>query len=132
MTGWFDLAVSGKPANGRDPFLTPEWVRNRGRDYLAGQMNLDDPRVSPAHADLSDLPPMYLQIGQFDTVREGASFACHQCRTFGRASHYGELAQHDPWMALQPAISENSLALHCCGEIPNQRLKLRENTVKSE
>jgi acetyl esterase/lipase len=73
VTGWFDLAVSGEPANGRDPFLTPEWVRNRGRDYLAGQMNLDDPRVSPAYADLSDLPPMYLQIGQFDTVREGAS-----------------------------------------------------------
>ena len=57
----------------RDPFLTPEWVRNRGREYLGGQMSLDDTRVSPAFADLSDLPPMYLQIGQYDTVREGAS-----------------------------------------------------------
>jgi len=73
LTGWFDLAVSGGPVNGRDPFLTPEWVRNRGRDYLAKKMNLDDPRVSPAFADLSGLPPMYLQIGQFDTVREGAA-----------------------------------------------------------
>ena len=73
LTGWFDLSVSGESVDGRDPFLTPEWVRNRGRDYLAGQMNLDDPRVSPAFADLSDLPPMYLQIGQFDTVREGAT-----------------------------------------------------------
>ena len=73
LTGWFDLSVSGESVDGRDPFLTPEWVRNRGRDYLAGQMNLDDARVSPAFADLSDLPPMYLQIGQFDTVREGAT-----------------------------------------------------------
>lgn len=72
LTGWFDLSVSGEIVNGRDPFLTPQWVRNRGRDYLAGQMNLDDARVSPAFADLSDLPPMYFQIGQFDTVREGA------------------------------------------------------------
>ena len=72
LTGWFDLSVSGQAVPGRDPFLTPEWVRNRGRDYLAGQMALEDPRVSPAHADLHNLPPMYLQIGQFDTVREGA------------------------------------------------------------
>ncbi|MEH6582242.1 MAG: alpha/beta hydrolase [Halioglobus sp.] len=72
LTGWFDLSVSGEPVLGRDPFLTPEWVRNRGRDYLAGQMSLDDPRVSPAFADLIGLPPMYLQVGQYDTVREGA------------------------------------------------------------
>ncbi|MEH6570034.1 MAG: alpha/beta hydrolase [Halioglobus sp.] len=73
LTGWFDLSVSGDSVPGRDPFLTPEWVRNRGRDYLAGQMSLDDSRVSPAFADLNGLPPMYLQIGQHDTVREGAS-----------------------------------------------------------
>lgn len=72
LTGWFDLSVSGPAAPGRDPFLTREWVRNRGRDYLAGQLALDDPRVSPAYADLRGLPPLYLQIGQFDTVREGA------------------------------------------------------------
>jgi epsilon-lactone hydrolase len=72
LTGWFDLSVAGPTVPGRDPFLTPEWVRNRGRDYLAGQLTLDDPRVSGAYADLHGLPPMYLQIGQFDTVREGA------------------------------------------------------------
>jgi monoterpene epsilon-lactone hydrolase len=72
LTGWFDLSVSGEAVPGRDPFLTPEWVRNRGRDYLAGKLALDDPRVSGAFAELQGLPPMYLQIGQFDTVREGA------------------------------------------------------------
>jgi acetyl esterase/lipase len=72
LTGWFDLSVAGPAVPGRDPFLTREWVRNRGRDYLAGQFALDDSRVSPAYADLRGLPPLYLQIGQFDTVREGA------------------------------------------------------------
>jgi monoterpene epsilon-lactone hydrolase len=81
LTGWFDLAVSGKAVAGHDPFLTPEWVRNRGRDYLGGKLELQDPRVSPAYADLRDLPPMYLQIGQFDTVREGAILlACNALR----------------------------------------------------
>lgn len=72
LTGWFDLSVSGEPVPGRDPFLTPDWVRNRARDYLAGKLPLNDPRVSGAFAELGGLPPMYLQIGQFDTVREGA------------------------------------------------------------
>lgn len=72
LTGWFDFAVAGQPVSGHDPFLTPEWVRNRGRDYTAGKLELDDPRISPAYADLRELPPMYLQIGEFDTVREGA------------------------------------------------------------
>jgi acetyl esterase/lipase len=72
LTGWFDLSVAGMPVRGRDPFLTPEWVRNRGHDYLGGQLSLDDPRVSPAYAELHGLPPMYLQVGQLDTMREGA------------------------------------------------------------
>lgn len=72
LTGWFDLSVSEEVPGRRDPFLTPEWVRNRGHDYVAGQFSLDDPRVSPAYADLSGLPPLYLQLGQYDTVREGA------------------------------------------------------------
>jgi len=72
LTGWFDLSVAGGSVSGRDPFLTPEWVRNRGREYLAGHMELADPKVSPAHANLQGLPPLYLQVGQFDTMREGA------------------------------------------------------------
>ncbi len=72
LTGWFDLAIKGPNFAERDPFLTREWVRNRGRDYVAGLLELDDPRVSPAYADLQGLPPMYLQVGQFDTMREGA------------------------------------------------------------
>ena len=72
LTGWFDLSVAGPPAPGHDPFLTPQWVRNRGLDYTAGKLELDNPLISPAYADLRGLPPMYLQVGEFDTVREGA------------------------------------------------------------
>jgi epsilon-lactone hydrolase len=78
LTGWFDLSVADTPtdndrkSSGRDPFLTPEWIRNRAREYLNGSLALNDPLVSPAYADLTGLPPMYLQIGQYDTVREGA------------------------------------------------------------
>ena len=46
-------------------------MRNRGRDYVAGRYALDDPHVSPAFADPSGLPPLYLPVAQYDTVRQG-------------------------------------------------------------
>ncbi|HVB92472.1 MAG TPA: alpha/beta hydrolase [Acidimicrobiales bacterium] len=71
LSGWFDLSVAQPASHGPDPFLTAGWVRHRGRDYVAGQMELNDPRVSPAYADLSGLPPLYLPVAQFDTLGEG-------------------------------------------------------------
>ncbi len=80
ISGWFDLSVTdadadapGRPpgASAADPFLTASWVRNRGRDYVAGAYALDDPHVSPAYADPKGLPPLYLPVAQYDTVRHG-------------------------------------------------------------
>lgn len=70
ISGWFDLSVANPVHEGHDPFLTAEWVRNRGLDYTAGRVPPDDPIVSPAYADLHGLPPLYLPVGQYDTVRE--------------------------------------------------------------
>ena len=72
ISGWFDVSVPD-PVEGRDsardPFLTAAWVRNRGREYAAGRVALDDPRLSPVYADLAGLPPLYLPAGQHDTLR---------------------------------------------------------------
>ena len=71
LTGWFDVDVQVSPT-GRDPFLTPEWVRNRGREFTAGRIGIDDARVSVCNADLRGLPHLYLQVGQYDTMAPGA------------------------------------------------------------
>jgi monoterpene epsilon-lactone hydrolase len=84
LTGWFDLSVSSEnKGDGIDPFLTPQWVRNRGRDYVGDQLPLDHPAVSPAFAVLTGLPPMYLQAGEFDTVLEGVKTLAHNARASG-------------------------------------------------
>jgi epsilon-lactone hydrolase len=77
ISGWFDVSVpdpveaQGEQGRRRDPFLTAAWVRNRGREYAAGRVALDDPRLSPVYADLAGLPPLYLPAGQYDTLRNG-------------------------------------------------------------
>jgi epsilon-lactone hydrolase len=74
VSGWFDVSVPDPVEDGesgRDPFLTAAWVRRRGAEYAAGRVELDDPRLSPAYADLAGLPPLYLASGQHDTLRRG-------------------------------------------------------------
>ena len=71
LTGWFDLNVTSRPSV-RDPFLTPEWVKNRGLDFTAGKVELDDGRVSVCNANLEGLPHLFLQVGQYDTMAMGA------------------------------------------------------------
>ena len=58
-------------------------MRNRGRDYLAGQLPLEHPAVSPAFAELAGLPPLSLAVGQFDTVRHGAGHLARRAMTAG-------------------------------------------------
>lgn len=73
--GWFDLEVSGDSAKhpvGEDPFVNAEWIRERGRDYLGPSGRPTDPLASPIHADLAGLPPLLLQTGQMDTLRDDA------------------------------------------------------------
>ena len=71
ISGWFDVSVPEPVERGRDPFLTAAWVRHRGGEYASGRVALDDPRLSPVHADLAGLPPLYLPSGEYDTLRMG-------------------------------------------------------------
>jgi len=86
ISGWFDVSVTDpveSGADGRDPFLTSGWVRNRGREYADGNAALDDPRLSPAYADLTGLPPLYLPSGQYDTLRAGTELLARSAQLAG-------------------------------------------------
>ncbi len=75
LGGWFDLEATGDSAHnpvGRDPFIHRDLIRARGRDYVGPAGELRDPRVSPLHADLRNLPPLLLQVGQVDITRDDA------------------------------------------------------------
>ena len=52
--------------------MNPDFTVARGLDYVGAQGDLRDPLVSPVHADLRDLPPLLLQVGQIDFTRDDA------------------------------------------------------------
>lgn len=63
-----DMAQLQQPDAFRDEILLPRsWVRRAVTLYLAGA-DPADPRVSPIHADLSDAPPMLIQIAKGEAL----------------------------------------------------------------
>ena len=84
--GWFDLTMQSEAARqppGLDPFLDPEWIRCRGRDYVGPEGDLRDPLVSPVHADLRGLAPLFLQVGGLELTRDDAARLAERARAAG-------------------------------------------------
>lgn len=65
LSPWTDLEMTGESTQTRkdtDPFLTSSWLRFMAKNYFADS----DPRtplISPIYTDMSNLPPMLIQVG---------------------------------------------------------------------
>ncbi len=76
LTPWLDAEQTGDAATtprGRDPFVSAEWIRARFKDYAGPDGDLRDPGISPFHAELTGLPPMYLAVGGVDTSADDST-----------------------------------------------------------
>jgi cation diffusion facilitator CzcD-associated flavoprotein CzcO/acetyl esterase/lipase len=70
IDGWFDLTNSGASVEAnrrRDVGLARPHLVETAEQYR-GTAELSDPEISPINADLSGLPPMYLQSGGHDLL----------------------------------------------------------------
>jgi acetyl esterase/lipase len=74
MSPYADLTLSGETLAKKqsvDPILTPEGLRLRVPDYLAGA-DASDPLISPVFGDLSGLPPLLIQAGSHEILLSDA------------------------------------------------------------
>jgi acetyl esterase/lipase len=74
LSPWVDLAGSGgsRIANARlDPVLPAGQLPRYARAYLAGT-DPRNPLVSPVHADLRGLPPLFIQAGGDEVLLDDA------------------------------------------------------------
>jgi monoterpene epsilon-lactone hydrolase len=75
MSPWTDLDLKGESLRSRadvDVLLTPEGAREAADWYLAGQ-DARHPYASPLYADLHGLPPMLIQAGDAEILRDDAT-----------------------------------------------------------
>jgi epsilon-lactone hydrolase len=90
LSPWVDLSLSIDALEGLAPhdYLGPHRVVGNARAY-AGMRALTDPLISPIYADLSDLPPLLVQTGEWELLHE-------QNRRFvARARGYGVEVEHE-------------------------------------
>ena len=74
MSPYADLTLSGDSILDRqavDPILTPDGLRLRIPDYVAGA-DASDPHISPVFGDLTGLPPLLIQVGSHEILLSDA------------------------------------------------------------
>ncbi len=75
MSPFVDMTVSAQSLDaepGLDPVVNKLMLSNMARAYL-GDVAPDHPLASPMHAELSGLPPMLIQVGTAETLRDEAT-----------------------------------------------------------
>lgn len=66
-----------------DPLLHTSWVEQAIQAYCPPGVGRDDPGLSPINADLSDLPPMLIQVGEDEILLNDSGRLAEKARTAG-------------------------------------------------
>ncbi|WP_437734179.1 alpha/beta hydrolase [Sorangium sp. So ce1335] len=77
ISPWLDLTSSSASTRANEPtdYGTTEGLLRQARDF-AGAIPLDDPRLSPLHARLDGLGPLFIQVGDAERLHdEGVELA---------------------------------------------------------
>jgi len=91
ISPWLDLTCSGPSVtalDGVDPWISAAMLPLPARFY-AGELALDDHRVSPLYADLSGLPPTLLYVGGDELLLDDAVRFTARARAAGVAADCG-------------------------------------------
>ncbi len=93
ISPWTDMTLSGASIAGRadiDPMITADALHAAIASYAAG-LPCEDPRLSPLFANLVGLPPMLIQVGERERLRDDAA------RLAARAKDAGVMADYREW-----------------------------------
>jgi len=86
MSVWVDMELAGSTFESNaatDVFFTREMVRGLVQAYLRNGESPTDPRVNVLHADLTGLPPMFLQVGAAEAILDDSRRLAEQARKAG-------------------------------------------------
>lgn len=112
LSPWLDLTLAGESYEARaphDPLITRAALDRCVTAYLGDSASTDDPLVSPVKADLSGLPPLFIQVGTDELfLSDSTTFA-------GRAALAGIDVELHVWAEMVHAWPLFHLALPFSG-----------------
>lgn len=90
LSPWVDLTSSGqsyRENSEKDPYLRCDLVRKTAQHY-AGDESLDHHLISPVFADLSGLPPLFIQVGSIEILLSDAEMLAEKARHAAVKVHF--------------------------------------------
>jgi epsilon-lactone hydrolase len=85
ISPWVDLALAGESIRTRtriDPLSSYEGLYEAAQLYL-GSRDSRDPHASPLYADLHDLPPLLIHVGDHEVLRSDATRLAEKAKAAG-------------------------------------------------
>jgi epsilon-lactone hydrolase len=85
ISPWVDLEGTGATMATKadvDLLVSAEVIKSMADSFLAGQ-DARDPLAAPLHAELSGLPPMYIQVGDDETLLDDSRRIAERARGAG-------------------------------------------------
>jgi len=119
LSPWSDLALAGLSIDANDatdPQVSRALLEEMARGYLAGADSAD-PLASPVHADLRGLPPMLIQVGGGECLRDdGQALADAARRADVDVTFESWDGMFHVWHALAPRLPQAQQALARVGD----------------
>jgi monoterpene epsilon-lactone hydrolase len=85
LSAWTDLQLSGETMNThiqKDPFLKPAWLQFMAKQY-ASNNDYRLPLISPIYADLTNFPPLLIQVGSDEILLSDSIRLAERARKAG-------------------------------------------------
>ena len=119
MSPWSDLALTGDSIGTRaahDPMLSRRALEDAKQLYL-GQGNAKDPLASPLYGDLSGLPPLLLQCGSEEMLRDDSVRLAAKAKAAGVDVTFEEWDEMvHVWHLFADRLADGRMALARVGE----------------
>ncbi|MCA6121426.1 alpha/beta hydrolase [Bradyrhizobium sp. WSM 1704] len=128
MSPWTDLAATGASYQSRaeaDPIHQRKMILALAKDYLGEEGDPRNPLASPLYAELAGLPPLLIQVGNRETVRDDSVMLARKAEDAGVAVALEVFAGMIHVFQMFPEIPQAGEAIASAADFLRRHLHIR-------
>jgi monoterpene epsilon-lactone hydrolase len=125
ISPWVDFEAEGESMTSRaaqDPLVSREMILNLAKMYMGEKGSLREPLAAPINAYLNDLPPLFIQVGNSETLLDDSTRLADKAKEAGVDATL-QIWDEMPhvWHLAAPSLPEGQEAIEKIGEFVRER-----------
>jgi monoterpene epsilon-lactone hydrolase len=126
ISPWVDFEAEGESMTSRaaqDPLVTRDMILNLAKMYMGEKGSLREPLAAPINAYLNNLPPLFIQVGNSETLLDDSTRLADKAKEAGVNATL-QIWDEMPhvWHLAAPVLPEGQEAIDKIGEFVRQRI----------